>query len=368
MTAQQETNGSRRRGEAPPSIRDVFFALGLATLTIFALVEAAEYLIPIVLAVLIWFLINAIAHGLRSVPGLNLILPNWLALTFGALITVGAIYVAGQIVVSNAADLGDGLTGFPEKAAAAVATIERWIGFDIDIDVQTALSDLRVQDFLTTIAGAIGNAANITIITALYVLFLLLDQPFYDAKIRALFPDTSRRERVKELLHRIGENTRAYVWIMTVVSILVGLFTYAIADYFNVQGAGFWGFLAFALNYIPTIGSFLGVLFPAAYALVQFDSLETVLFFVALLGVVQFVMGNLLLPRMTGDRLNLSQFVVILSLTVWGAMWGASGLFLAVPIMMVLTIICAQLDSTRPLAVLLSQTGDVGPHPNEKAN
>ena len=146
---------------------------------------------------------------------------------------------------------------------------------------------------------------------------------------------------------------------MTVVSILVGLFTYAIAEYFGVRGAGFWGFLAFALNYIPTIGSFLGVLFPAAYAVVQFDNVETVLLFVLLLGVVQFVMGNLLLPRMTGDRLNLSQFVVILSLTVWGAIWDAAGLFLAVPIMMVLAIVLAQVDSTRPIAILLSQDGQV---------
>ncbi|MCI4663189.1 MAG: AI-2E family transporter [Neomegalonema sp.] len=360
MSELDDLQTSPEASKSQPGVREIFFAVGLTTLAIYALNAAANYLVPIVLAVLIWFLINAIAHGLRSLPGLKWVLPKGVALIFGTLITLGVVYLAGQIVVSNVAELTTGFEHFSTRAAELVGTVEKTVGISFHVDVKSTLDNLKVSDYLELIVTPISSTANTTLLTLMYVLFLLMDQPFYGAKIRALFPDPERQSRIRVLLDRIGRNTRAYVWIMTVVSVGVGLFTYAIARYFELPGAAFWGFLAFALNYIPTIGSFLGVLFPAAYALVQFENVESIFAFIVALGVVQFVMGNILLPRMTGNRLNLSQFVVILSLTVWGAIWGVAGLFLAVPIMMVLAIVLSQLDSTRPLAILLSQTGKVG--------
>ncbi|MEL6977911.1 MAG: AI-2E family transporter [Pseudomonadota bacterium] len=351
-TAEAHVESASRRLD----LRDVFYVLGLITLVVAVLVLAADVLAPIVLAVLIWFLVNAIAQGLRSVaPSL----PQSAALTFGAVTTLGVMYLCGSLIVSNLSELSDGFDQLGPRADAAVRAVEAQIGFDLDLEVSAILQNLQIQDFLGQIVSALTSTASTTLLVLLYVLFLLFDQPHYQAKIRALFPDEARYNRVGAVLAKIGEDARIYIWIMTTVSIGVGLLTYFIASYFGLKGAAFWGFLAFALNYIPTIGSFLGVLFPAAFALVQFDHLEDVGLLVIGLGVVQFVAGNLILPRVTGDRLNLSEFVVILSLTVWGAMWGVAGMFLAVPMMMVLAIVLSQFDSTRPLAILLSKTGKV---------
>ncbi len=354
----------RRDGSDDPdhTIRNALYAFGLVALTIYALQAASAQLIPIVLAVLIWFFINGVAHALRTIPLVRHFLPMWLAIVLSSVIFGGMAFLGVQLVVDNVSELSEGVGDVAQKAAATVAEFEDLIGISFNVDVAAAIRDLDIEQHVDfqEIATFVGDNLSSTVLILLYVLFLLLDQPFYDAKIRALAPDPVKQARLREVLASIGENTRAYVWIMTVVSIGVGLLTYAIGSYFDLAGAAFWGFLAFALNYIPTIGTFLGVLAPGAYALLQFEDLEKTFGFIVALGVIQFVMGNLLLPRIAGNRLNLSQFVVILSLTVWGVLWGAAGLFLAVPIMMVLAIVLAQLDSTRPLAILLSQNGRVG--------
>lgn len=350
-------HGDGRNGLA---IRDAFYILGLVTLVVTILTLAANPLAPIALAILLWFLINAIAQGMRDAPGIGGFIPEWLALTLASVVTVSGIIFAGRLVISNLSELGDGLRGIDVKAAETIATIEAALGVSLGIDIPEILADLKLSDFIGQIANVLTTTASNISAVLLFVLFLLFDQPFFKAKIRALFPDSDRRAHVQKVLERIGRDTRIYIWLMTIVSLLVGFLTYAICAFFGLKGAVFWGFLAFALNFIPTIGSFAGVLFPAAFALVQFDALEDTAAFVISLAVVQFVMGNLLLPRLTGDRLNLSEFVVVLSLLVWGAMWGVAGMFLAVPLMMVLAIVLAQFDSTRPVAILLSKNGRVG--------
>jgi len=84
-------------------------------------------------------------------------------------------------------------------------------------------------------------------------------------------------------------------------------------------------------------------------------------FLVVLLGVgaVQVMVGNFLEPKLMGNTLNLSPFVVMLSLTLWGSIWGIAGMFLSVPITVILLIIFAHFEKTRPIAVLLSGDGNL---------
>jgi len=65
------------------------------------------------------------------------------------------------------------------------------------------------------------------------------------------------------------------------------------------------------------------------------------------------------LPRLMGDHLNLSAFVVLLSLVVWGVLWGPVGMFLGIPITVIVAVLCARMDRTRPVAILLSKDGRI---------
>ena len=121
----------------------------------------------------------------------------------------------------------------------------------------------------------------------------------------------------------------------------------------------FWGFIVFLFNYIPTIGSMLAVAFPAALALVQFDTSSEFFLVVLLLGGLQFLIGNVLEPKLMGSSLNISGIVIMLSLALWGAIWGVVGMVLCVPLTVVTMIICARFPAWRPIAVLLSADGNI---------
>jgi AI-2 transport protein TqsA len=121
--------------------------------------------------------------------------------------------------------------------------------------------------------------------------------------------------------------------------------------------AEFWALLVFILNYIPTIGSIFATIFPSLLALVQFESL--VPFVVLLVGItlIQQLLGSFIEPNLMGMTLNLSPLVVVVSLIVWGLIWGVVGMFLCVPITVIIVIILANFPATRWVAVLLSKAG-----------
>ncbi len=191
------------------------------------------------------------------------------------------------------------------------------------------------------------------------MLFLLFEQKGFNKKMRALFPDKEHREEVRDLLHHIQEHIQTYVAIKTMTSVLTGTISYAVLKVVGVDFAEFWGFIIFLLNYIPTVGSLLGIIFPSLLALIQFPTLAPFFVVAVGLGVVQFLIGNVLEPRLTGSSLNISPLVVILSLALWGSIWGIVGMFLCVPLTVITMIILSHFDRTRPIAILLSGDGKI---------
>jgi predicted PurR-regulated permease PerM len=143
------------------------------------------------------------------------------------------------------------------------------------------------------------------------------------------------------------------------MSALTGGLSFMILRGVGVDFAAFWGLIIFFLNFIPMIGSLIGIIFPALLTLVQFDTYTPFVVVSLGLSAVQMLIGNFLDPKMTGDTLNLSPLVILLSLATWGMIWGIPGMFLSIPIMVIVTIVMSQFETTRPLAVLLSKRGHV---------
>jgi predicted PurR-regulated permease PerM len=119
----------------------------------------------------------------------------------------------------------------------------------------------------------------------------------------------------------------------------------------------FWCVIIFLTNYIPAIGAAIGVLFPAAFGLVEFTTLWPAVILIAGLEAIHFGVSHVIQPRLQGRSLNLDPIVVLLALAFWGAVWGVVGAFLSTPLAVVAMAIMAEFESTRPLAVLLSRDG-----------
>jgi len=133
-----------------------------------------------------------------------------------------------------------------------------------------------------------------------------------------------------------------------------------VLHFVGVDFASFWAVLIFLLNFIPTIGSIIATAFPSVLTLVQFDTLGPFVITITILSAIQFCIGSLVEPKLMGNRLNLSPIVILLSLGLWGSIWGIPGMFLCVPITVILMIVCSYFPDTRPIAVLLSGNGKVG--------
>jgi predicted PurR-regulated permease PerM len=123
---------------------------------------------------------------------------------------------------------------------------------------------------------------------------------------------------------------------------------------FDVDFALFWAIMIGLLNYIPFIGSLIGVVFPVLLTLAQFGSIQITLVVLGLLTAAQLWVGNSLEPRLIGQRVNLSPFVVLVSLSLWTSLWGVAGSILAIPLTSILAILLSHFGTTKPFAVLLS--------------
>ncbi len=127
----------------------------------------------------------------------------------------------------------------------------------------------------------------------------------------------------------------------------------------GVEYAFLWSFLIFIFNFIPYVGPLFSSLFPAIFAvLTTSDLMQFVYVFAAMEG-VQIILGNFVEPKMMGKGTNLGPVIVIVALAFWGMIWGIVGMVLAVPVTAVLVIILSQIRSTRFMAILLSEKGEI---------
>ena len=149
-----------------------------------------------------------------------------------------------------------------------------------------------------------------------------------------------------------------YLWIQTVTGLIIAAGSWVVMALVGLDNAVFWAFLIFIVNYIPIVGAVAAIVLPAVFALVQFDGFVQAVIVFGGLGLITIVVGNVLLPRMQGDSLNMDPLVVLLSLAFWGALWGVTGMFLSTPLTVLVMVVLAQFDGSRWIAVLLSGDGD----------
>ncbi|MFC1616553.1 AI-2E family transporter, partial [Patescibacteria group bacterium] len=138
---------------------------------------------------------------------------------------------------------------------------------------------------------------------------------------------------------------------------------YVVLKVIGVDFPEFWAFIIFLFNYIPVVGSLVAVSFPIMLSLVQFPGLLVGLIVTVCLFSIQFIVSNFVEPPLIGNSLNLSPVVIVLSLALWGSIWGIIGMILCVPITVIVNIVFSKFPNTRPVAILLSSNGTID---NEK--
>lgn len=151
----------------------------------------------------------------------------------------------------------------------------------------------------------------------------------------------------------------SYISLKSLVNLLSAALSYFIMLGVGIDSPLFWAFLIFVFNFIPAIGPIIGTIFPALFALIQFGEFAPFLVILFGVGGTVVTVGSFVEPRVMGNNLNISPLVAILSLAIWGSIWGIIGMLLSVPITVAMIIIFSQFPKTRTIAILLSEKGRI---------
>jgi len=219
-------------------------------------------------------------------------------------------------------------------------------GYGIDpvtvFDSMAGLPFKSVSGIIANLTKGIFDILSNGLLVMLYLFFLLLG-------------GTQKAGPSRGVLGEIELRVQRYIMTKTVVSAATGGIVGGILAFLGVDLALVFGLLTFLLNYIPSIGSIIATLLPLPMVLVNPEStLTTIILAIGLPGLVQLLIGNLIEPKVVGGTLNLHPATILVSLIVWGMIWGIVGMFLAIPLTAVMQIFFERFEHTAPIAELLA--------------
>lgn len=211
----------------------------------------------------------------------------------------------------------------------------------------------QVKTMLASLSSASASIVGDVAMVIVYLLFLLMEEATISPKISQAFPQS--KNEAGALVKAISHQTSRYLTVKILISLATGVCFYLVAILTKMDFPLVWGVLAFLLNFIPTIGSIVVTVLGTFMAAIQFMPHwgQVALVFLGFL-TTEMILGNVIDPKMQGDQLNMSPFVILIMLAIWGYIWGIAGMFLAVPITCVIQVFCANIPSLKPLSILLS--------------
>lgn len=282
--------------------------------------------------------------------------PRGLAVLSTFLMGMVLVFLTSLVVSASVADLANKsdqyLKGFSELWNTAAKTLASIPGAD-QVQDRTGMDPRqlteKVAGSVTSALGSLmskltGNVLNLVSQSMVVLMFLGF-----------LLAGDGGKRALPGVWGEISDRIQQYMVTKTLLSAATGFLVAVVLALIGLDLAMVFGLLAFVFNFIPNIGSMISTCLPLPLILFSpgLTTTQRVLAFV-IPGIVQFVIGNIVEPMVLGDSLDLHPVVILLTLMLWGALWGGVGMFLATPLTAMMKIFFEHLESTRPLALLLS--------------
>ncbi len=327
--------------------------------SVLTLIYGKEMLMQLVIAFLLWFATLQIKKVFHKIGWFKRFVPNILQSLTIAVLLIFVLYVVMNMVMTNLLELTAAFSTYESNINIITVQVEQLLKVDVQKEIDTFVNSLNLKHILSQLAESLSSIFSNFMMMLIYLLFIFLETKSFKLKINALFPDKAGREKFDKTLGKIETSLAQYFKVKTLMSLLTGFLSFTVLKIIGVDAALFWAFLIFALNYIPTIGSLIGTVFPAVFSLLQFGTFMPFILIILLIGGVQIIVGNLIEPKLMGKTLNVSPMVTIIALAVWGQLWGVIGMLLSVPVTVIMIILLSQFESTQKAAVILSEKGDL---------
>lgn len=337
-------------GPATGTARGVGFLTGViaAILSVAALSVASSIIAPIFFALftiaIVWPLQKALQERLPQLLALAVTLVVTIVVIGAVLsLSVWGFTRAGQWTIANAGR-------FQELYVQKTQWLE-----DHGIVLAGVFADSFNVNWLVRIFQGFvlwaNSLAGFAVIAFIFVLLGLLE---VDVIERKLGQAGDWGIRLRNASGEIAEKFRRYMGVRTLMSIMTGLVLWAFASVTGLEPAVAWGMIGFSLNYIPFIGPLIATVLPTLFAVVQFESWQSAAAVFAGMNLIQFLIGSYLEPRVAGNALAVSPFMVLFAVFFWSFLWGIPGAFIGVPVLIAIVTLCDEYQSSRWVADLLS--------------
>jgi len=212
----------------------------------------------------------------------------------------------------------------------------------------------QIISHLVAISGSIMSIAGSVLLIMIFLIFLLLENPFSKRKLFLAFNHRTGLQ-IARIINKINSQVSRYLNLKFFISAATGVLVWISLKIIGMDFSLIWGVLAFLLNFIPSIGSAFVLFITILMSFIQFfPSVGKISAVVVSMSLIQLIIGNFIDPRLQGHRLNLSPLVILFSLIFWGWIWGVVGMFLAVPITVIIQIVCENIPFLKPVSILMS--------------
>ena len=348
MNKLSEPGGGRPYKRGRPRVPTFLMSAAAFVVVVAGMKAASPILVQILLAVFIAVITTPLFFSLCRL-GIRPALA-FLILIIG-LVVISVVGVS--VIGSSVAQFSRNVPFYQEQLQGSVGELLAWLkqkGLDTPDEFTAQFLNMRnIMLVVTNSLGAISGLLGKAFIILLIAIFILFEAAILPSKVRAM---PGLTETNYKRLEEAVANVRQYMGMKTLMCLLTGVLVSALLAIMRLDYAILLGVLAFLLNYVPNIGSFIAAVPGVLLALIQYGPGRAGGVAVAYVA-INVLVGNILEPRLMGRSLGLSPVIIVISLIFWGWVLGPIGMLLSVPLTMTVKIGLEGLDETRGIAVLM---------------
>ncbi|MDR0300930.1 MAG: AI-2E family transporter [Treponema sp.] len=215
-----------------------------------------------------------------------------------------------------------------------------------------------VLQFASSFSKIFINFLANALLVVFCMVFILLEASFFKVKLETAFKNNS--ERVSKMGHDLMSQVTRYLTAKFFISLANGVIFFIAFRLIGLDFAIGWSVIQFVMNFIPTLGSIVTGVGISVFALLQFwPNPGPVILIVVVILAVNIILGNILDPKLIGEHVGISPFMILVSLGLWSWLWGFAGMILAVPMTVVIKIVCENIPTLEPISVLIGSRRSV---------
>ena len=286
-------------------------------------------------------------------------IPNFISIIIVLLIFIGTFLIGGEIIKLASREIIQTQDAFVIKAQVKITdlihVINDFLGLEYTNDGNIINLFVNNDDFGKSFGSTIsliGNTVSMLLMTAFFVVLWLAESiNFYKILSGSIF---KQKYASAKTFMKIENDLIKFVKVKFFISALTGIGFGLACYFFNVSFPIFWGLIAFLLNFVQMIGSVVSVILLSIFAFVELDPTSTLLFFILTITLVQVAFGSVCEPIFMGKSFSINVIAILVSLMLWGYIWGVPGLIMSIPITVFLKIIFEQFPNTKFISTLLS--------------